>query len=54
MSRTSKGKKAPGYEYWSRRPGSNKHGASPGPDSKRYTHRAERRQAHVRAREDLQ
>ena len=44
MSRTKKGKKPMGYEYWSRRPGSNRHGSGPGPEAKRFTHRAERRQ----------
>ena len=43
MSRTKKGKKSGGYEYWSARPG-NMGGAVPGKDSKRKTHRAERRQ----------
>lgn len=43
MSRTKKSKKAPGHEYWSRRPG-NKYGATPGPDAKRRTHRTERQQ----------
>jgi hypothetical protein len=45
MSRTRKSTKAPGYEYWSRRPGSNGGGCSPGAASKRHTHRAERQQA---------
>jgi len=43
MSRTVKVKKAPGQEYWSRRPHT-KHGATPGPDSKKVTHRTERQQ----------
>lgn len=42
MSRTNKGKKAPGYEYWTNRPG-NKHGGVPGKFTKRLTRRAERR-----------
>ena len=42
MSRTKKGKKSGGYEYWTARPG-NMGGAPPGKDSKRKTHRAERR-----------
>jgi hypothetical protein len=42
VSRTSKGAKPPGYDYWSRRPGN--HGAQGhGPDVKRRTHRKERR-----------
>lgn len=44
MSRTRKGTKPAGYEYWSRRP-FNRHGQGPGPDAKRRTHRAERQQA---------
>ena len=43
MSRTRKGKKAPGYEYWSRRP-FNRCGQSPGPFSKHRTHKAERKE----------
>lgn len=43
MSRTKKGKKAPGAEYWSRRP-HNKHGSPPGPITKKLTHRTERQQ----------
>ena len=45
MSRTKKSSKPPGYEFWSRRPGSNKGGCSPGSASKRHTHKAERQQA---------
>jgi len=40
MSRSNKGKKGPGYEYWSRRPG-NKTGGIPGKETKK-THRLER------------
>lgn len=40
MSRTNKGGKGWGYEYWSRRPG--KHGEL-GKVAKRRTHKAERR-----------
>lgn len=43
MSRTSKGRKAPGSEYWSRRP-FNKHGGTLGRFHKRRTHKAERRE----------
>lgn len=42
MSRTKKGAKAAGYEYWSARPG-NRHGGVAGARSKRKTRRAERR-----------
>lgn len=45
MSRTQKGTKGIGAEYWSKRPGSNKCGSTPGKASKRLTHRAERREA---------
>ena len=41
MSRSVKGSKGPGYEYWSKRPGPPM--LSPGKGSKRLTHRAERR-----------
>ena len=44
MSRTVKGSKAPGYEFWSRMPG-NKHGGEIGAYAKRMTHGAERRAA---------
>jgi hypothetical protein len=43
VSRTEKAKKAPGTEFWSRRP-FNKHGQLPGRFSKRRTHKAERAQ----------
>jgi hypothetical protein len=43
MSLTRKGKKPSGFEYWGKRPG-NKHGATPGPETKRRTHKAERRE----------
>lgn len=46
MSRTRKGSKGPGYDYWSKRP--TKGGTSPGPNTKRITKRLERRAA-VRA-----
>ncbi len=51
MARTKKGKKSPGYEYWSRRPGSNKHGNGPGKFAKRVTHRAERREAKKKSKD---
>lgn len=40
MSRTIKGSKGPGYDYWGRRPGKS---TIPGSFAKRLTHRAERR-----------
>lgn len=42
MSRTKKGSKAPGFEYWSARPG-NKFGGLIGKTAKVATHKAERR-----------
>lgn len=42
MSRTIKGSKAPGYEYWSARP-LNKHGGCVGKFTKTQTCRIERR-----------
>jgi len=41
MSRTKKGAKGPGYEYWSRRPAKMKY-PSPGRETKAITHRQER------------
>jgi hypothetical protein len=43
VSRSIKGKKGIGYEYWSKRPLSNKHGAVPGKETKVTTHKLERR-----------
>lgn len=42
MSRSVRGGKVQSYEYWSARPG-NRCGASPGAETKRRTHRAERK-----------
>lgn len=53
MARTKKGSKGPGYEYWSRRPGSCNHGSGPGPYAKQETHRAERREAKVSIDKEL-
>lgn len=50
MSRTKRGGKGPGHEYWSKRPG-NKNGAIPGKTSKTYTNRAERREGRRQKRE---
>ena len=41
MSRTKKGSKGPGYEYWSRRPAKIAF-PSPGRETKKITHRQER------------
>lgn len=43
MSRTKKGRKAPGQEYWTARPG-NKFGGTPGADTKHRTHKVERQE----------
>ena len=45
MSRTNKKSKAPGYEYYGRRPYSRKGGVKPGRIAKDLTHRAERNEA---------
>ena len=42
MSRTVKGSKPTGYEYWSARPG-NSNGGSPGRYTKKRTAKSERR-----------
>lgn len=42
MSRTRKGKKGPGHEYWGKRPVSRNHGAIPGKFSKKRTAKLER------------
>lgn len=52
MSRSRKGKKAPGFEYWSRRPG-NKHGGSPGSATKRHTHAVERQQGKQQSKQGM-
>lgn len=50
MSRSKKGGKAPGYEYWTARPG-NHCGGLVGKFTKVTTHRAERRANKKAARE---
>ena len=45
MSRSKKGSKGPGHEYWSKRPIANQHGAVPGKWTKKRTHRLERLEA---------
>jgi hypothetical protein len=42
MSRTIKGKKSPGHEYWTNRP-LNYSGGNPGKETKKLTNRIERR-----------
>lgn len=43
MSKTFRGGKKPGYEYWSARPGNESTYASVGSTQKKITHRIERR-----------
>lgn len=50
MSRSIKGKKGSGYEYWSRRPLKLKFG-DPGKLAKKLTHRAERREGKEQVKE---
>lgn len=48
MSRTRKGSKPVGYDYWTARPG-NKGGGCPGKYQKILTHRMERKQGKKQA-----
>ena len=43
MSRSTKGKKGPGFDYWSRRHGNDSKCQCPGKGVKKATNRAERR-----------
>lgn len=56
MSRSRKGSKGPGFDYWSKRPvkGTGPAGMANGhgPDVKRLTHRSERRLGKRDARQD--
>jgi len=54
MSRSIKHIKAPGYEYWGKRPVSRNHGATPGRYSKNLTHRLERLEAKEEIRSAIQ
>jgi hypothetical protein len=54
MSRTKKGAKGPGYEYWGRRGYPSVRMATPGRDAKMATHRLERRDDAKAEREELQ
>lgn len=53
MSRTKKGSKRPGFEYWSKRPCSKRQGAVPGRDTKRRTHKLERIEGNSRLGKEL-
>lgn len=50
MSRTKKGKKAPGWETWSKRPNSC---APPGREAKKVTNRIERRRSKRLTKKEL-
>lgn len=50
MSRSRKGAKAPGWEYWSRRPMS---GCAPSPENKKICHGIERSQAKAEVRNGI-
>ena len=52
MSRSNRGSKAPGYDYWSRRPFSTSYGY--GPEIKNLCHRAERRQSNAIVQAELE
>lgn len=54
MSRSKKGQKGPGYEYWSRRPGSSKSGCSPGRVAKARTHALERIEGKEEVRDQVE
>lgn len=45
MSRTTKSSRPLHKEYWGKRPLSNTHGATPGRETKKLTHRLERNEA---------
>lgn len=49
MSRTKRGSKPPGYDYWSRRPMS---GSRPSPSVKKTTHKIERAQSRTLVRKE--
>lgn len=52
MSRTKKGTKAPGHEYWGKRPVSRNHGGTPGRITKTRTHRLERIEGKKKVKEE--
>lgn len=54
MSRTKKGGKGPGHEYWTKRPGSNRHGGTPGKFTKKLTHSLERLEGKKAIKEGLE
>ena len=50
MSRSKRGGKGAGFEYWSARPGNKAGGGHPGAETKLRTHRTERQQGKRDAR----
>lgn len=54
MSRTAKGGKSPGFDYWTRRKGNESRCAGYGPYVKLRTHRRERRIASTEVRKRLE
>lgn len=54
MSRTKKGSKGVGYEYWGKRPLSRNCGANPGKVTKKLTHRLERIEAKAQIRKEIE
>jgi hypothetical protein len=51
MSRTKKGTKSVGSEYWGKRPIARNHGATPGRITKTLTHRLERLEGKKKTKE---
>jgi hypothetical protein len=53
MSRSYKGTKGPGYEYWGKRPGNQYGNSDVGASGKKHTHRKERQQNKAEASKQL-
>lgn len=53
MSRTKKGAKGSGYEYWTARPGNESGGYPLGKETKKRTHKAERKENRKEANREL-
>lgn len=54
MSRSKKGGKPPGYNYWSKRPGTHKGGMDPGKFSKKLNARLERIEGKEEIKKELE
>lgn len=52
MSRTNRGEKPSGFQYWSKRPGNNMAYGTPGPFTKKYTHHRERLQGRLQCKHE--